>query len=380
MFQFYPAILAAILSVGICTMPVIVDDSNFTDSYPSSLSWTMGSASVGSIEIAFNMARAGDSTVSELLRLPGQETWDGMNDQEKALYLLNRERYDRGIKPFEGYSADVSGVAQNYAQLLYDTSTFGHEEDGTPWERLDRVQAIADNQDFFSYAENLAFSASSWAYTEEPVAQSVYNWIYDDAGSSWGHRDFCLAKNLNDNSGKAGMEGLIGIGIVRGTAYDYANTNGYYSTIVVMNAFDPGNNWDHSNTGRVSLCTDAPDRTVRFQINYDNQTVTDSRNGLMWMLRPIAHKELSNAITACNSASQAEFSDWQLPNTAQSGAFHFGMDSEQRNPPQLFAVCTAEIVTDGYVRTKWGSIVYGQFPGDPIYFSGGANVRCVRAP
>ncbi len=381
MFQFYPAILAAIVATGVCTLPVITDDSGFKDSSPTPISWSAGGATVGSIENAFNIARAGDSTVNVLLELPSQATWDAMNDQEKALYLLNRERYDRGIKPFEGYSADVTGVAQNYAQHLYDTSTFGHNEDGTPWERLNRVQSIADNQDFFAYAENLAITASTQAYTEEPVARAIYSWIYDDAGdSAWGHRKFCLATELVDNSGKNGMEGLIGIGIARGTAFNNFGINGYYTTIVVMNAFDPGANWDHNNTERVSLCTDAPAENGRFQINFDNQTVTDSQNGMLWMWSPIAHYELTDAINACTSSTHAGISDWVLPNMEQAGAFHFGMDSEDKTPPQLFAACTAEIVSDGYVRTKQGSLVYGLSPGDPINFTGGANVRCVRLP
>jgi uncharacterized protein YkwD len=378
MLEFYPAILAAILHAGTCTMPVITNDSDFTDSYPAPVSWTAGSSSVGSIEIAFNIARAGDSTVTTLLKLPRQETWDTMNDQEKALYLLNKERYDRGLKPFEGYTADVTGVAQNYAQLLYNTGTFGHEEDGTPWERLDRVQVIADNRDFFTYAENLAVFAALNAYTEEPIVRSVYNWIYDDAGSFWGHRKFCLAKNLNVNSGENGKEGLIGIGIVQGTNYTYSNWQGYYSTVVVMDAFDPSSTWDHSTTKSVSLCSDSADTTTRFQINFDTLTVMDSQNGLMWMLRPATHAERADAVTACSDSTHAGFTDWILPNMAQAGTFHYGMDVENRNPPQLFLGCTAEIVSDGYVRTKQGSIIYGLNPGDPISFSGGANVRCVR--
>ncbi len=385
MFQFYPAILAAVISAGICSLPVITDDSSFTDSYPTPLPWSVTSATVGSIEIAFNMARAGDSTVTALLHLPSQQTWDAMSNQEKALYLLNRERYDRGIKPFEGYSADVSGVAQNYAQLLYNTGTFSHTEDGDPWERLNRVQAISANHDFFTYAENLAFKASSQAYTEEAVARAIYDWIYDDAGQNqWGHRNFCLATTLKDNSGRDGMEGLIGIGIVQGTNYTYMGADGLYSTIIVMDGFDPGSNWDHSSTGSTSLCSDKTDTIGRFQMHYDKQTVTDSQTGLMWMYRATANAEgtdlLADATNICNTSTFAGFSNWQLPNMAQSGAFHLGMNSEDKIPAQLFAGCTAEIVSDGYVRTRQGSIVYGLLPGDPINFSGGANVRCLRSP
>jgi hypothetical protein len=47
-------------------------------------------------------------------------------------------------------------------------------------------------------------------------------------------------------------------------------------------------------------------------------------------------------------------------------------------PKQLFSGCTAEVVADGYVRTQKGAESYGGVAGDPIGFSGGANVRCIR--
>ncbi len=54
------------------------------------------------------------------------------------------------------------------------------------------------------------------------------------------------------------------------------------------------------------------------------------------------------------------------------------MDADKRTPLQWFAHCTAESVSDGYVRTYRGSVLYGGNPGDSINFSGGANVRCYR--
>ena len=149
MLQFYPAILAATLHASICSLPVINDDSGFIDTPPWDTNWIMASNYVGAFEVAFNMARAKDSTVNTPMRFPKQEIWETMSNQEKALYILNRERYDRGLKPFEGFNDDVISVAQNYAQHLYDTKTFAHDEDGTPWERLDRVPSIAENKDFF---------------------------------------------------------------------------------------------------------------------------------------------------------------------------------------------------------------------------------------
>ncbi len=226
---------------------IIADDSAFTDTFPSSnIEYSAQGETVKDIENAFNKAREQDSTVSKRLIMPSQDEWDSMSIQRKALFLLNSERYDRGIKPFEGISPDVVGVAQNYAELLYAKGKFGHREDETPWDRLDRVEAIKNNKDFLGFAENLYASGASNEYTKNPIAKAIYNWIYSDSGSSWGHRKFCLVNKLNDNSGDRGEEGLIGFGVKKGE--EYALYPNFKSTIVVMNAFDPSTSWNHDNT------------------------------------------------------------------------------------------------------------------------------------
>jgi uncharacterized protein YkwD len=235
---------------GSCAL--ITNDSNYNDVFPSDVNWSANGSDVAAIATAFNTARAKDSTITQTLVMPSQSVWDGMDNQAKALYLLNKERYDRGIKPYEGIDQNVVTVAQNYANLLYNTGTFGHKEDGSPWDRLDKVNLIKNNKDFFGYAENLYASASTASYTKNPIAKSIYNWIYDDASSSWGHRIFALAR-LKDNSGDNGAEGLLGMGITTGDAYSFYP--GYKSTIVVMNVFDPATSWNHANTVKVSICT-----------------------------------------------------------------------------------------------------------------------------
>jgi uncharacterized protein YkwD len=257
-----PPIIMYLLSsdegTSTCNKPSITNDASYQDVHPSAdIAWNGGyTPTVAQIAAAFNSGRASDATISATLDIPSQSQWDAMNDNEKALYLLNRERYDRGLKPFEGYHSDVIGVAQQYAQTLYDNGYFNHDFGGTdPWSRLDGVAAIRDNHDFFQYGENLHANASSGLYHTEPVAIAIYQWIYADAGSNWGHRDFCLAKGLVENSGANDKEGVIGFGVTTGTNYGYFG-NGWYSTIVVMNAFDPNSGWNHAQTKSVSLCAD----------------------------------------------------------------------------------------------------------------------------
>jgi len=239
---------------GDTTCTTITSDASFIDAFPSAnIKWSSTGDSVKDIEDAFNYARGQDTTISKLLVMPSQSVWDDMSNQEKALYLTNKERYDRGIKPFEGIDQNVVDVAQSYAELLYTKGKFGHNEDGSPWDRLDSIDLIKNNKDFFGYGENLYTSAGSADYTKNPIAKAIYGWIYDDAGSAWGHRKFSLATGLNDNSGEAGREGLMGFGIISGD--DYALYPGWKSTIVVMNVFDPSSSWNHTNTVTVPICT-----------------------------------------------------------------------------------------------------------------------------
>ncbi|HBZ55796.1 MAG TPA: hypothetical protein DEO88_10350 [Syntrophobacteraceae bacterium] len=160
-----------------------------------------------------------------------------MNDGEKALWLINRERVDRGLVPLHGIEANVTSVAQGYAQYLMDNDVFAHNADGkTPRQRLLENPVINACLDSYS-AENLAGFWGNWTL---PVERAVYLWMYDDSVSSWGHRHILLWYPFSDNGGPAGKEGFIGIGRATGTYQQWPN-----STIIVMDGFDPCSTWDY---------------------------------------------------------------------------------------------------------------------------------------
>ena len=92
----------------------------------------------------------------------------------------------------------------------------------------------------------------------------------------------------------------------------------------------------------------------------------------------MGHSTRDSAITRCENLDFAGFSDWRLSTKAESKTFHSQMNEQEDIPQQTFSGCTAEVVLDGYVRTKKGAETYGGEPGDSIGFGGGANVRCVR--
>lgn len=214
---------------------------------------------IEAIAANFNLARSQDSTVTgpdmDISAKFTQAEWDALDFQKKGLWLLNSEREARGIAKFSAIVPELVTISQDFAQYLADTGTFGHnvavadwtssfrdpacdvDGDGqvSPYDRIKCVPKLKDNTEFWAFAENLAMtSASSAAEMNEPMAWSIYSWIYDDSSSSWGHRHFCLSATA-ENNGADNDEGLVGFGEIQGST----------GTFVVMNAADESATWQH---------------------------------------------------------------------------------------------------------------------------------------
>ena len=230
--------------------------------------------SIEAIQSRFNTARAHENsqlgTSVPMMTLPSQQEWNSLTDTEKALWLINRERQDRGVAPLHGVESNVGDVAQYYAQYLLDNNVFGHYEDGnTPWERLDNNPVIGDCRDFLNVSENLAVLWGGWTL---PIERAVYMWMYDDSSSSWGHRHAILWYPYSDNSGQSGREGFLGIGRATGPHQGYNN-----SEIIVMNVFDPCASWDYGPTAILGDITgdgvvDLTDAITALQIMVGGET------------------------------------------------------------------------------------------------------------
>ncbi len=213
---------------------------------PENFDWSCGTTGVTDIACAFNAAREYEETELKIIlpdiTLPSQVQWDLMEAGARALWLINEERTDRGLDPLHGLESNVMEVAQYYADYLMAHDAFGHTEDGrSPWQRLNDNPEIGACHDFLSVAENLAYLVTTGTSIPMPVEQSVYMWIYRDAGSSWGHRHAILYDPYNDNGGLADTEGFLGIGQASGP---YMGWN--WGEVVVMNVFDPCAAWNYA--------------------------------------------------------------------------------------------------------------------------------------
>ena len=251
-------------------------------SYPpdptSDISWSAGTGGVVDIQTAFNDARTLENsqlgTSMPMMTLPDQTQWNGMSDDEKALWLINRERIDRGLEPLDGLETNVNGVAQYYADYLLDNNTWGHSADGrSPWDRLNDNPAIGACHDFLSIAENLAVFVTSDSSISLPIERSIYMWMYDDASSTWGHRHAILWYPYNDNGGQAGREGFLGIGRANGGPYKGPFSQPWpFAEMIVMNVFDPCAPWAYPGPAVTSITRADANPTsadsVRFNVTF----------------------------------------------------------------------------------------------------------------
>src|SRR6185436_5378319 len=186
-----------------------------------------------------------------MMTLPSQTEWNSMSDGEKALWLINRERIDRGVAPLHGLETNVGSVAQYYADYLLDNNVWGHTADGRdPWKRLSDNPAIGACQDFLYVSENLAVFVTSGSSISLPIEKSIYTWMYEDGNCcNWGHRHAVLWYPYNDNSGPMGREGFLGIGRANGGPYKGPFAQSWpFAEIIVMNVFDPCATWTYSDS------------------------------------------------------------------------------------------------------------------------------------
>jgi hypothetical protein len=216
------------------------------------IGWSAGYSNVADVQSAFNHARAVENsqlgTSLPMLTLPSQSQWDALSNGGRALWLMNRERTDRGVMPLHGTEFNVTGVAQYYASYLLENDAWGHNADGrSPWERLHANPTIGACHDSLSVAENIAVFVTTGSSIPLPVERSVYLWLYTDGSCcDWGHRHAILWYPYNDNSGPAGKEGFLGIGRATGGPYQGPFSQPWpLAELIVMNVFDPCASWDY---------------------------------------------------------------------------------------------------------------------------------------
>lgn len=226
----------------------LIATANYPTDPPRNIEWSAGESNWQDIADAFNAARRQESELLGLqlsaITLPSVEIWASMSYGERVLWLVNDERVIRGLPPLQGLETNVTAVAQSYAQYLLAENLFAHDGDGrSPHERLHANPVIGACYDFLGISENLYLYASSGTNTPPLlIERMVYQMLYNNADSGWGHRHALLWSSYTENSGESDREGFLGVGIAQGS---YTLQGRFYQNahMIVLNFFDPCATW-----------------------------------------------------------------------------------------------------------------------------------------
>jgi len=348
-------------------------------------------AGVSAITTAFNNARRQEESqlgiaVNTLgnLSLPSQSIWDAMGDDGRALYLLNAERTSRtGMQagviglPFAGIETHMDNIAKNYGDILHNNDATGHNADGKgPFQRIADDANIGTQpaggsfgstpacHEFINRAENLAAFWSSGTSIPLPVERAIYNWLYADANSTWGHREAALlqdkdianqstANGYKNNNGSASHAGFLGIYRRGSTDYDPFNQNSGFGSLVVMNIFDPVSEASAASNNPQCSYTVA----YRTEDNSDTWACNTSYN--------LANNQWNQISLPCNPGSNntvaAVFAD-DIPGTLGTDWALYAYDSASN---QYITKTTSDTVSEGigyWIIQKSGNAVTLDMP------------------
>lgn len=214
------------------TPPELNSDIPWPEDWPDNHWYTV--STVEEIEAQFNAARRGEenqlglnaNTLGNLdlpdnyLQLPMEErAWLILKAEREARHLVNYPGVGQvtGFLP-EGVESTLSDVAQGHTDDMHAAGMLAHNlPGGTPWnQRIGNAFPGCTE----GIGENIAWNSVSGGLTMG-VAFAFYNFIYDDAGSNWGHRNLCLSQGGNNNYGSPDRIGVFGFGRTTGSNGDY---------------------------------------------------------------------------------------------------------------------------------------------------------------
>jgi hypothetical protein len=355
-------------------------------SYPADptadIPWSSGTNGVADIQAAFNQARMVENsqlgTSIPMLTLPSQAEWNVMSDGQKALWLINRERIDRGVAPLHDLETNVGGVAQYYADYLLDHNTWGHTADGRdPWKRLSDNPAIGACHDFLSVSENLAVYVTSGSSIALPIEKSIHMWMYEDGSCcGWGHRHAILWYPYNDNSGPLGREGFLGIGRANGGPYKGPFSQSWpFAEIIVMNVFDPCATWAYSDSPGAATLVSPSGGITNTAPTYTWNNVNAATRYYLWVSRvnsdgslTTIHNNWYESAVACSGAtcsitpvgvtlSTGQYRWWiQTWNENGSGPWSSPMNFGVGAPGMAGLVSPNGAITDNTPTFSWNSV------------------------
>lgn len=176
-----------------------------------------GFGTLGDIEKSFTAARAAEGCTTPLDLTANQgiseATWNGYSPQQQMFVLYNAERQDRGLATLTLDSTLMSQIDFNHSHEMNQYSYFAHPSpinnpSNKPGDTFSRLTVNPAINNFSNIAENIAGNSSA--------AAAVFEYMYDDSGSGWGHRHNILGYTGGSNFGSFNW---VGIGVSPSSTY-----------------------------------------------------------------------------------------------------------------------------------------------------------------
>lgn len=306
---------------------VVMSFAQYID-LPADIDWQggnvfSGTATLASVQDGYNHAREQENialgTSLPPIQFPPEQTWNAKTINQKALWILNNERVDRGLIPFEGTAQQLIDVAQEYTQYMADNDTISHFADGrNPRERMEINTELAACMSL--PAENIAFLVSTHSQPPIfPIERMMYWLIYEDAIANWGHRRSFFIENHIDDSGEIGKEGLMGVGLVIAEDFYYFNQTWNYVVISTYKMIDPCADWVFPVATNIGSVSDSQDIHVSFSDNLLLCVETTSEAIQHISLFDIQGRCVLNSIEHCISIVGVSSGMYSLQIVYQSG-------------------------------------------------------------
>ncbi len=186
-----------------------------------------GFGTFADMEQSFTDARAAEGCTTPLDLTANQgiseSTWNGYSPQQQVFALYNAERQDRGLTTLTLDTTLMSQIDVNHSHEMNQYGYFGH---GSPinnpppatsiFDRLTVNPAIANTNKCCTLGENIAGNGSA--------AAAVFEWMYDDGSSYFGHRHSILGYNGSNGFGNYNW---VGIGASTSSLYGMVFTTDF---------------------------------------------------------------------------------------------------------------------------------------------------------
>lgn len=285
------------------------------------------------------------------------------SEEQKLYQLLNEHRNQYGLQAIP-LSVSLTNVAQTHVRDLsnYPPSQYGqcnlHSwSDNGPWSSCCYTPDHAQAQCMWSKPKELtSYTGAGYEISAMATTMSAQTALNIWKASS-GHN----AVMINQSTWAGVTWNAVGVGI-----------NNNYAVIWFGEEKDPAGAVKVSDT----VVADVPP-TTSTRISKTKNIYIDSQTGLQWMAEELSFGTREQATTYCSNLNFGGYRDWRLSTSSELSDFVKALSKSPVKPSYFgsFNRCTAGITTDGYIALTTDYVSFG----DPLNFTGGASVRCVRA-